>query len=134
MKRNRVAMSSGDIGDDAGLLPAARDAFKEAFARAAPAARPGSIPISAGQLYRFVHEMRIGDNVLYPRKSDRTVRWGEVVEPYVYDSEDMPEFGHRRGVRWLGKLSRDAFSQGALYELGSALTFFEVKSFAEEFR
>ncbi|MFT4096017.1 MAG: restriction endonuclease [Rhodoblastus sp.] len=127
-------MSFGEIGDDAGRLPAARDAFKAAFARAAPAGRASSIPISAGQLYRFVHEMRIGDNVLYPRKADRTVRWGEVVAPYLYNTEDLGEFGHRRGVRWIGKLSRDSFSQGALYELGSALTFFEVKSFAEEFR
>ncbi|MCB1525770.1 MAG: restriction endonuclease [Rhodoblastus sp.] len=134
LKRNQVAMSFEDMGGDVASLPAARDAFKEAFARAAPAARASSIPISAGQLYRFVHEMRIGDNVIYPRKSDRTVRWGEVVAPYVFDTDDLNEFGHRRGVRWIGKLSRDSFSQGALYELGSALTFFEVKSFAEEFR
>ena len=81
LKKNQVAMSSEEIGDDAARLPPARDAFKEAFARAAPGARPGSIPISAGQFYRFVHEMRIGDNVIYPRKSDRTVRWGEIVAP-----------------------------------------------------
>lgn len=31
-------------------------------------------------------------------------------------------------------LSCDVFSQGALYELGSALTLFEVRSFADEFR
>ncbi len=31
-------------------------------------------------------------------------------------------------------MSRDAFTQGALYELGSALTLFEVSSFAAEFR
>ncbi|MFV0279742.1 MAG: restriction endonuclease [Rhodoblastus sp.] len=134
LKKNQLAISMGEIGDDAGRLPPVRDAFKEAFSRAMPDARPGSVPISAGQLYRFVHEMRIGDNVVYPRKSDRTVRWGEVVAPYVYDVEGLGDFAHRRCVRWFGKLSRDSFSQGALYELGSALTFFEVKSFAEEFR
>lgn len=134
LKRNQIAISFAEVGDDAGRLPPARAAFKEAFARAAQSAKPGSIPISAGQLYRFVHELRIGDHVLYPRKADRTVRWGEIVAPYVFDTEQSDEFGHRRGVRWRGKLSRDAFSQGALYELGSALALFEVKAFADEFR
>ena len=133
LKKNQIAISVSEVGDEAAKLPAARAAFKEAFARAAPNASPNSIPISAGQLFRFVHEMRIGDHVLYPRKSDRTVRWGEVVEPYVFDTDQSDEFTHRRGVRWSRKLSRDAFTQGALYELGSVLTLFEVKSFAEEF-
>jgi restriction system protein len=134
LKKDQIAMSFEEVADDASRLPPVRAAFKEAFARSPHATRPNAIPISAGQLYRFVHEMRIGDHVIYPRKADRTLRWGEIVEPYVYDTEAAPEFAHRRGVRWLGRLPRDAFSQGALYELGSVLTLFEVKSFAEEFR
>jgi restriction system protein len=134
LKRDQIAICFEAAPDDASKLPPARAAFKEAFARSPLITNPNSIPISAGQLYRFVHELRIGDNVIYPRKCDRTLRWGEIAGPYVYDTEFSSEFAHRRGVRWLGKLSRDAFSQGALYEIGSVLTLFEVKSFAEEFR
>lgn len=133
-QRGQVAIAFAEVAEDAARLPPARAAFKAAFARASQPARYAAIPISAGQLYRFVHEMRIGDHVLYPRKTDRTLRWGEIVGPYVYDTESSDEFAHRRAVRWVGRLSRDAFSQGALYELGSALAFFEVKSFADEFR
>lgn len=78
--------------------------------------------------------MRIGDAVLYPRKCDRTLHWGEVTGPYLFDRDRCSDFAHRRLVLWRGKLSRDVFSQGALYEIGSVLTLFEVKSFAAEFR
>lgn len=132
IERDQIAVSFSDAGGDASQLPPSRGAFKEAFSRNG-AAKASSIPIQAGQLYRFVHEMRIGDRVLYPRKCDRTLRWGEVVGPYVYDAEGAGEFAHRRSVRWLGRLSRDEFTQGALYELGSTLALFEVKSYSDEF-
>lgn len=129
---NQVALGFSEVGAEIGALPPSRGAFKEALGRTA-GWRPESVPVHAGQLYRFVHELLIGDKVIYPRKSDRTLLWGEITGPYVYEPDDKQEFAHRRCVKWLGKLSRDAFSQGALYELGSALTLFEVKSFAEEF-
>jgi restriction system protein len=132
IEHDQIALSFIEAGGDASLLPASRGAFKEAFSRNG-AAKVGSIPIQAGQLYRFVHEMRIGDRVIYPRKCDRTLFWGEVIGPYVYDPEGAGEFGHRRSVRWMARLSRDEFTQGALYELGSTLTLFEVKSYSDEF-
>src|SRR6185295_5300940 len=40
----------------------------------------------------------------------------------------------RRAVKWLRDVPRTQFSQGALYEIGSALSLFLVRNFAEEFR
>lgn len=130
--RDQIAISSIEVMDDIGKLPASRGEFRELLARNSPHSRSGVIPIQAGQLYRFVHEVRIGDHVIYPRKCDRTLHWGEIVGPYFYDTEDSPEFAHRRSVRWLASMSRDIFSQAALYELGSTLALFEVKSNAAE--
>ena len=73
-------------------------AFKDAFARATPAARASAVPVWAGQLFRFVHDVQIGDFIIYPRKIDRTLRWGEIIGPYVYDTEHSVEFAHRRSV------------------------------------
>ncbi len=129
----QIAISSAEVESDVSQLPASRGAFKEAF-NVASSLRPEAVPIHAGQLFRFVHEMRIGDRVIYPRRHDRTLRWGEVIGPYVHELDNNGEFSHRRAVRWIGKLSRDDFSQGALYELSSLLALFEVKSFAGEFR
>jgi restriction system protein len=128
---NQIAVGFGDVDGDMSKLPASRGAFKEAFGRS-QTVRQNAVPIQAGQLYRFVHELHIGDRVIYPRRADRTLHWGEIVGPYVYDSDAETLFPHRRAVKWRGKLSRDAFTPGALYELGSTLTLFEVKSFADE--
>ncbi len=132
LERSQLAVSFTEAAGDVSALPATRGAFKEMFGRSGEA-RAASIPMQAGQLYRFVHEMSIGDHVIYPRRADRTLHWGEITGPYVFDAGDSAEFAHRRAVRWISKLSRDVFSQGALYELGSTLTLFEVKSFAGEF-
>lgn len=43
------------------------------------------------------------------------------------------EYVNQRKVKWLKHLPRTAFSQGALYEVGSAMSFFTVKNYAEEY-
>jgi restriction system protein len=134
---NQIAISFAQDGGDVSSLPSTRGAFRQAVGdslerRAHSTERPG--PTQANQLFRFVHDMRIGDAVLYPRKCDRTLHWGEVTGPYLFDRDRCSDFAHRRSVLWRGKLSRDVFSQGALYEIGSVLTLFEVKTFAAEFR
>jgi len=48
---------SQQIGDLA-PIPANREAFKAAVSKAYPAFKPGAVPNSVGQLYRFVHEMK----------------------------------------------------------------------------
>lgn len=133
IENGRIAVSFPDADEDLSALPAQRAAFKDIFSRAEGETRPGAIPVQAGQLFRFVHEMRIGDRVIYPRKIDRSLMWGEITTPYVYDRAGGPDFPHRRGVRWLASVSRDQFSQGALYELSSVLTLFEIRNFANEF-
>jgi restriction system protein len=132
IENGQIAVSFRDVDQDVSALPAQRSAFKDAFAQSGEA-KPSAIPAQAGQLFRFVHEMRIGDRVIYPCKIDRTLLWGEIATPYIYDRTHNPSFPHRRGVRWLASLSRDVFSQGALYELGSVLTLFELRNFAAEF-
>ena len=40
---------------------------------------------------------------------------------------------HQRGVKWLKHLPRTIFSQSALYEASAAMTFFQIKNYADEF-
>ena len=83
-------------------------------------------------LFRFVHEVQIGDYIVYPSKVDRTINLGIVEGEYAYCPE-ATEYVQQRAVKWIKKLPRTAFSQGALYEIGSAMSFFMVKNYAEEF-
>ncbi len=127
-----IAISWEGIGDVSGL-PDDRQQFRDLVDQTWPGMKPGRIANSAGQLYRFVHEMRPGDLVVYPNKLTKTVQIGRVTGPYSYDSS-APTFRHRRAVEWLKTdLPRPSFTQGALYEIGSALTLFRIKNHDSEF-
>ena len=83
-------------------------------------------------LYRFIHEAQVGDYVIFPSKIDRKINIGTIEGEYYFDESDG-NYPQRRKVKWLKHLPRTMFSQGALYEIGSALTFFMVKSYSDEF-
>lgn len=74
---------------------------------------------SAGMLYRFAHEVQIGDYIVFPLK----INIGTIESDYIYIS-DTDSYVQQRKVKWLKHLPRTAFSQGALYEIGSAMSFF----------
>jgi restriction system protein len=92
------------------------------------------VPVNAGQLYRFVHEAKIGDIVIYPSKRDRHIHIGRIEGNYEYSQKEEPHYPHHRKTNWLKSLPRIRFSQGALHEIGSAMSFFAVKTYADEFR
>jgi restriction system protein len=128
-----VAVGWQDMGD-VSKLPATRDAFKAAVAATYPQRKPGAVPTTAGQLYRFVYEMQVGDLVVYPSKQDHQVHIGRVEGGYYFDLSQSPSYPNRRPVKWLKSVPRLSFTQGALYEIGSALSLFLVKNYADEFR
>lgn len=118
---------------DLSSLTASRDAFKQELEKAMPGRKPGYYPNAAGQLYRFVHEMKKGDIVVYPSKLDRLLHIGEITGEYQYAKKSSDHYPHRRAVKWLKEFARTKFSQGALYETGSAMSFFQIKTYASEF-
>ena len=131
LKNNVIAIGWPDFGD-LSKVTATREAFKERYAQIYPNDKPGAIPTSAGMLYRFIHEIKIGDYVVFPSKVDRMVNIGVVEGEYTYvDSEK--EYVQQRKVKWLKHLPRTSFTQGALYEIGSAMSLFMVKNYADEY-
>ena len=130
--RKRVAIGWAQMGD-LSLLEPDREAFKARYVEAYPDDKPGAVPVNAGQLYRFVHEVGDGDIVIYPRKLDRSIQIGRISGPYQYEPSSDKEYVHQRPVEWLKSFERTDFSQGALYEIGSAMSLFQVKNFADEF-
>lgn len=132
LTENRVALGFAAAGDLTGL-PANRDDFKERVRECFPNYKPGRVPITAGQLYRFIHELKIGDWIVYPSKHDKQIHIGEVIGKYQFNKTLKPNYHHHREIKWFGKFPRTRFSQGALYEIGSALSFFQVKNYADEF-
>lgn len=120
------------VGDLSKLAPA-RDAFKKALADAYPTTKAGAIPVQAGVLFRFAVEMAKGDYVVYPSKPDRMVNLGVIDGDYQFDPKTDPTFPNRRKVKWLKRMQRTDFSQTALYEIGSAVTLFQIAAHYDEF-
>ena len=121
LNQNLIAIGWEEMGD-LSAISASRDSYKEKYVATYPDAKKGSIATSAGMLYRFVHEVREGDYVVFPSKIDRKINIGIVESSYFYDSTAV-QYCNRRKVKWFKHLPRTAFSQGALHEVGSALTF-----------
>jgi restriction system protein len=115
-------------------LAANRESFKARVAEVYPGKPPGAIPNYAGQLFRFVHEMKPGDLVAYPSKRDRLVHLGRIEGEYHFDPRKEANYPNTRKVKWVQAVSRTKFSQGALYEIGSALSLFQIRNFVDEFR
>ena len=132
LKKNVVALGWPDVGD-LSKVPPARDAFKAAVLKTYPDIKPGALPSSAGQLYRFVHEMQARDIVVYPSKIDHQMHLGRVEGDYYFSTVAAEHYVNQRPVKWLKSLPRTHFTQGALYETGSALSLFQVKTYADEF-
>lgn len=130
LENNVVAIGWNDMGNLDHITPT-REAFKEAFLKHYPNELKQAIATKAGVLYRFVYEMKDGDYIVYPSKSNRKINIG-IIDGNYFFNEDA-SYKHQRKVKWLKHLSRTDFTQGALYEVGSALSFFMVKNYADEF-
>jgi restriction system protein len=127
-----VAIGWRELGDLSRIADN-REAFKKAVLEKYAGAKPGSIPVQAGVLYRFLHEVKEGDLVVYPSKVDRMVNLGRIAGPYRHDPRQNADYPNFRKVQWLKHLPREEFSQEALYEIGSFITLFSVRNNAEEF-
>ena len=131
LHNNVIAIGWREMGDLT-KIETSREAFKTRYIETNPEAKKGSIATCSGMLYRFVHEVQVGDYVVFPSKSDRQVNMGIIEGEYQF-VESAHQYVQQRKVKWLKHLPRTIFSQGALYEIGSALTFFMVKNYADEF-
>ena len=131
LNRNVIAIGWKDMGYLA-TLEADREAFKKRYASVYPEAKLQQVANSAGMLYRFVHEAKIGDYIVFPSKVNRQINIGVIEGDYLF-SPNEAEYVQTRKVKWLKHLPRTSFSQGALYEVGSAMSFFSLKNYADEY-
>lgn len=126
-----IAIGWDELGDLSQIEPS-REAFSNKYSEVHPEDTKNSVANRVGVLYRFVHEMKIGDYVVFPSKSNREINIGIVESDYFHNTQGG-HYANQRKVRWLKSLPRMKFSQGALYEAGSFITLFVIKNYADEF-
>ena len=130
LNKNKLALGWKKVGD-LSRLGKDKEYWKKIYAKAFPEATKASIATCVGMLMRFVLEMKPGDYVVFPSKFDRTVHIGIVDGDYEYVASEQ-EYVQQRKVKWLRHLKRTDFSQGALYEMGTFMSLFQIRNNAEE--
>jgi len=130
-KENVIAIGWEEVGD-LSLIASNREAYKEKYLQTYPNEKKQNIANGSGMLYRFKCEAKIGDYVIFPSKFNREINIGIIESEYFYNQNEYL-YPNRRKVKWLKHLPRTAFPQSALYEVGSALSFFSVKNHVDIF-
>ena len=96
--------------------------MKAAYRKGYPEASDPQIRSSYGQVFRFAHEMQIGDPIVYPIKGSRDILIGEIAGPYRWADNDRKlvenDYYNVRKVKWLKRVPRIVFSQDALHSFG----------------
>ncbi len=118
------------------LLPNDQDAFRAKVIETGAADASGA-PQIAGQLRRFVYDVRIGDIVVYrpePLKDfSPLILIGRVVGPYLYNPYVHPHYCNVRKVEWLRSVPVSQFSRDALHEQSAAMTLSKIDRHAREY-
>ncbi|MCY3544461.1 MAG: restriction endonuclease [Chloroflexi bacterium] len=83
----------------------------------------------ASQLWRFVHDMQIGEMIVLPRKRHRVIAVGRITGNYVYNAdESQAPLPHTRKVEWLiDDVPRANFDQDLKHSFTSQLTVSQVR-------
>lgn len=125
-----VAIGWSEMGDMGALKT--RDDFVRAVGKTWPDSKRMQVAMSAGQAFRFVREIKVGDRVLTYDPSERLYLVGTVAGDYLYDTSRKDEFPNVRHVTWDGTVPRDPLSVGTRNSLGAISTLFVVPPDAAE--
>lgn len=121
---SRVSIGWEEIGTLSALRT--RADFSKVVSKTYPKARKGQVISSASTLFRFVREIKAGEDVITYGPSERVYLVGTVTGEYEFSPHKSAEQPNVRAVKWRGEVSRDSLSVGARNSLGSTLTLFQV--------
>ena len=118
-----VAIGWAEMGDMSHLK--SREQFTKAVEKAYPDSRKMQIAVSAGQAFRFVREMKLGDWVLTYDPGQREYLVGTITGDYSYKPTKEHPFPQVRTVKWDGTVKRDTLSVSTRNSLGAISTLFQ---------
>jgi restriction system protein len=108
-----------------------RDELMELFAQTWPEHTNRQVQVGAGQVWRFLHEVAVGQNVLTYDPGSRLYHLGEIRGDPQYEPNRMERLPVTRAVQWVARVSRDDLSEGTRNTLGAILTIFKLSPTAE---
>jgi restriction system protein len=109
-----------------------REELKELYQRYNPDAKKMRAARMIGQMWDFANEIKKGDIIALPLKSQSSIVLGSLEGDYEF-KEISPTIKHIRQVKWLRTVPRSEFDQDLLFSLGAFSTVCEIsRNNAEE--
>ena len=123
-RKSLVSIGWQEMGDMSPLRT--RDDFMRQVEHSYPEAKKAWFPGAAGQAFRFVREIKVGDSVLTYNPAERTYLVGTVIGEYEYGVQVSAEQPNLRRVKWRGRADRDQLSVTTRNSLGGLSTLFMI--------
>lgn len=102
------------------------------FASVWPEQTSRQIQVGAGQVWRFLHEVREHDDVVTYDPGTRLYHVGKIAGSPQYEPQRMERLPVTRQVHWLATVSRDQLSEPTRNTLGAIMTIFLLSRSAQD--
>jgi len=127
IQENRVYVTWDDLDVDLSNM-SGRSELTAAMSQRYSEAKPKTIQNWVSQVWPFAHEMKIGDLVVIPLKSQPAVYIGEITGDYQCQPSGPSPFFHSRAVKWIGEaIPRTHFGKDLLFSFGAFMTICRIK-------
>ncbi|WP_199153344.1 restriction endonuclease [Chromobacterium sp. ASV23] len=127
--KSRAIVAIGWIEAGNTLDLVTREDFSQRMAEAYPEDSKPKQRSAAGQVFRFVREVQVGDQVVTYDSARRIYLVGRIASAARYDATLFEgEFPTYRQIEWLHEVARDDLTVKAKNSLGSTLTLFKVSA------
>lgn len=105
-----------------------RPALVVAMTQRLPDTKPKAILNWVSQVWPFAHDMKKGDLVVLPLKSQPAIQIGEITGDYHFEPAGPDPYFHWRPVKWIAEaVPRANFGKDLLYTFGAFMTICRVQ-------
>ena len=124
INENVVTIGWEDLPDLSAIR--SRDELVELYSKTYPDSKKMAAANQVGQIWRFIHEIKIDDLVALPLKKQSAIIIGKVKSKYEY-KKIAENVIHTRHVTWIKTIPRSAFDQDLLYSFGAYMTVCQIE-------
>ncbi len=128
IQENRVYVTWDNLNVDLGKLKQRAD-LTAAMTERYPDTKPKAVQNWVSQIWPFAHEIKKGDLVVLPLKSQRAIQIGEITGDYHFEPKGADPYFHWRPVKWIAEgIPRANFGKDLLNTFGAFMTICRVQS------
>jgi restriction system protein len=127
LQNNRVYLTWDHLAHDLSTLKNREQLF-QLMEETYPDRKTATIQNWVNQVWSFVRDIKQGDAVVLPLKTQPTIYVGEITGDYHFEAAGPDPFFHWRTVKWIGEaIPRTNFGKDLLYSFGASQTICRIQ-------